>query len=207
MDFGVEVSSPTVNSTFADHCESLAKMGVMGLLSGAIAGAIAGGGGSRLAMRILAALNASKSGAMTENGFISGEITLRGTVGLIIFTGVFLGIIGGFVYVLLRRWIPGSGVWKGLAFGLTLFLLFGWAVIEKDTVDFQIFGPKVLGVALFALLFPLYGVLVSPIADRLSDYIPPMFSKPLPTRIGYGVLAAGCASGLFVTAKAVNTIF
>jgi len=155
-----------------------------GVLAGAFAGVIAGGIGSRLAMRILAVVNDDKAGLVTENGNIAGEITAGGTIGLVIFGGVFPGLMGGLIYVAVRRWLPGSGLWKGLAFGVLLFLLFGAVVINSDNVDFALFGPAALSVALFALLFPLYGLLVSPLVERLNRYIPPLFMNPVVTYAG-----------------------
>ena len=78
--------------------ERLGRMGAMGLLSGAVAGVIVGGIGSRIVMRILAVVNNELSGIPTENGNIVGEITVGGTLGLLIFGGIFAGIIGGLSY-------------------------------------------------------------------------------------------------------------
>ncbi len=78
--------------------ERLGRMGAMGLLSGAVAGVIVGGIGSRIVMRILAVVNNELSGIPTENGNIVGEITVGGTLGLLIFGGIFAGIIGGLFY-------------------------------------------------------------------------------------------------------------
>ena len=136
-------------------------------------------------MRILATLNSELSGVVTENGNISGEITVGGTIGLIIFGGVFTGIFGGLVYVLVRRWVPGSGVWKGLAFGGILFLLVGFDILDKDNVDFTLFGPPLLAVVLFALLFPLYGLLLSLTVERLNRTVPSLFYSRSVTFVGY----------------------
>ena len=93
-------------------------------------------------------------------------------MGLVIFGGVFAGVFGGLLYVVIRRWVPGTGWRKGLAFGVILFLLAGSGVIETDNVDFALFGPPVLSVSLFVLLFPLYGLVLSPIMERFDRYVP-----------------------------------
>ena len=178
-----------------------------GLLAGFVAGLVAGGIGSRVALRILAALNPSSGEMTTENGNISGQVTIEGTFGLIGFAAIFPGLLGGLLYVLLRHWIPGSGVRKGLAFGLALFLIGGALLFNRDNDDFGSFGPKALGVALFALLFPLHTMVVSLVAERLNGYVPPLFSRSVPARIGHLVLAAVCGAGLFATVQGFNDVF
>jgi hypothetical protein len=82
-------------------------------VAGGFAGLIAGGIGSRLAMRI-AALAAPEAvhGFPTEAGARIGEITMEGTVFLILFAGISSALIGSGFYVLVGRGCPadvGSG--------------------------------------------------------------------------------------------------
>ena len=125
--------------------ERIARMLIIGILGGIPAGLVAGIA-SRLIMRLLAMINEEKAGIMTENGNISGEITASGTLGLIIFVGLASGVIGGFVYVMIRRWLPGGGLLKGVAFGLVL-LCFSAPLFDPDNVDFALFGPRPLVVS------------------------------------------------------------
>ena len=90
--------------------ERLGRRGAIGLGLGAVAGFFVGGIGSRIVMWILAVVNSEVSGIPTENGNIVGEITVGGTLGLLIFGGIFTGIIGGLFYVMIRRWVPGTGL-------------------------------------------------------------------------------------------------
>ena len=64
--------------------ERIARMFIIGILGGIPAGVLVGGIGSRLIMRILAMVNEEQAGVMTENGNIAGEITVLGTLGLIL---------------------------------------------------------------------------------------------------------------------------
>ena len=123
-----------------------------------------------------------------------------------IFGGVFTGVFGGLLYVVIRRWVPGSGLRKGLAFGVILFLLAGSGVIEKGNVDFALFGPPLPGVSLFALLFPLYGLVLSPIVERFDRYVPSLFAHPIATVVGYLVLGGACVSGFVLDVLAINAI-
>ncbi len=134
--------------------ERIVRMVIMGLLGGMAAGILVGGVGGRLIMRLLAMLNEEKAGVMTGNGNITGDISVGGTLSVVFFVGIVGGLVGGAVYVVIRRWLPGDGLLKGLAYGLVLTCLFGSVVFDPDNVDFVLFGPKQLTVALFASLFP-----------------------------------------------------
>ena len=101
-----------------------------------IAGLIVGGIGSRLAMRIsFLAAGPAMAGAETEAGFTVGSVTAFGTLFFLPFIGSFVGVFGGAVYVAVRPWIPGSGLWKGAAFGLLLLAMGGSLIIDGDNFD------------------------------------------------------------------------
>ncbi len=101
-----------------------------------------------------------------------GEITGEGTIGLLIFGGLLPGALGGLVYITMRKWIPGQGLLKGLAFGTLLLMTFGSLVINSDNVDFFKFGNPSINVLMFALLFPMFGILVHLLAATLDRLIP-----------------------------------
>src|SRR5215218_7531011 len=62
------------------------------LLSGAAAGILAAGAGGRLVMRLLAVTaGADAQGQITEAEEIVGRITVDGTIGFVVFTGLFFG--------------------------------------------------------------------------------------------------------------------
>lgn len=180
----------------------LARPIAIGAGAGFIAGLIAGGVGSRIAMRIIALADSSKNGLITENGNIVGEVTLDGTLGLLFFAAVFFGTFGGLLYIAIRRWIPGSGLGKGVSYGVFLLLVGNRTVIDPDNVDFRLLDPPHLSVSLFALVFILYGLILSPIVERFDRYVPASSQRPLVTFIGYVVLAGLSVFGfvLFVTA-------
>ena len=187
-------------------------MFIIGILGGIPAGVLVGGIGSRLIMRILAMVNEEQAGVMTENGNIAGEITVGGTLGLIIFVGLVSGVIGGFGYVLIRRWLPSGRFLRGIVFGLILLCFSGGnsdplaRLFDPDNVDFELFGPRQLAVGLFALLFPLVGVGVSLFIERYDRYVPPLFTRTPITVLGYLLIAGLCAFGLSRTVPAINAI-
>ncbi len=186
--------------------ERIFRMVIMGLLGCMAAGILVGGVGGRLIMRILAMLNEEKAGVMTGNGDIAGSITVGGTLSVVFFVGIIGGLVGGAVYVVIRRWLPGDGLLKGLAYGLVLTCMFGSVVFDPDNVDFVLFGPKQLTVALFALLFPLYGVVASLVIERLDRYVPPLFAWQSVPVLGYILIAGFAAFGLFHTVQDIKGI-
>ena len=192
-------------SAVAPVSERIARMVIMGLLGGIAAGFLVGGIGGRLIMRILAMANDDIAGVITGNGNVSGEITAGGTLGLIIIVGLISGVVGGLVYVLIRRWLPGGGLLKGTVFGLVLLCFFGNILFDPDNVDFTLFSPR-LSVALFALLFPLYGVVASLFIERFDRYVPPLFTCLPITVLGYLLIAGLGAFGLSRTVVEINAI-
>jgi hypothetical protein len=138
-----------------------------GILSGIAMGIIVGGLGSRLVMRLsaIAAGNAFQ-GVTTNNGNRVGEITVSGTIGLMIFVGLFAGILGGLLYASVRPWLAPFARWRGLVFGLGVLALAGSLVLDAANSDFIILQPPFLNVAMFAALFVIFGIALGPAFDR-----------------------------------------
>ena len=173
-------------------------MGI-GVLAGLAAGFLAGGVGSRLAMRISAiAAGPAMRGTFTENGNRVGEITAGGTFSLLAFVTVFSGIFGGLVCVAVRPWLPRSGRWRGPAFGALLLAVFGSVVIDADNIDFRLFGPPLLNIGMFAALFVLFGMVAAPLADRADrafPAVPPRRRPRLRTFGAYALLGVAAIPG------------
>jgi hypothetical protein len=138
----------------------------------------------------------SIAGLVTENGNTVGEITVGGTVFLLI-AAAFLGVPGGLLYVAVRRWLP-AGWWRGLVFGVLLLVAFGSVLISGDNDDFAKLGPPVLTISLFALLFVLFGLAAAPLAEILDRTLPPSTNRRLVIALPYAALASFCALPLAV---------
>jgi hypothetical protein len=78
-----------------------------GGIAGAIAGLVVGGVGGRLLMRLVAILHADAVGSITENGNRVGDITLTGTIFLLLF-GLIFGVLAGAVWVIVGPFVPGG---------------------------------------------------------------------------------------------------
>jgi MFS family permease len=148
-------------------------------LAGAVAGIIAGGLCGRLAMRVTAIMATSaEQGTLTEAEERVGEISVGGTIALIVFGGMLAGIIGGFVYAACEHWFRGFGPWRGVAFGIFLLATLGWAVIEGDNFDFSSLGAVSVNLIMFSAIYLLFGVLLVPFFDWTREHLPRPALRP-----------------------------
>jgi hypothetical protein len=148
--------------------------------SGLGAGILAAGAGGRLAMRLLAVTaGPDAQGRVTEAEQVVGRITVDGTLGFVVFTGLFFGLASGFVYLLLHRLLP-AGWGGGLAYGALLLVIAGTRLepLRRGNPDFDLVGPGWLSVATFALLVVFHAMLVAALAGRFSRAAPLLAAKP-----------------------------
>jgi hypothetical protein len=147
------------------------------------AGVLAGVGGAlvsavlaRMAMRMVA-LAGNQPPIWTTQGII--EIALFASM---------LGAIIGPYYILIRRWVPGTGVRKGLAIGLMTWTLYGGMLVaEFRSIAGEVGrGPGLLGVVLLSAIVVGNGVVVEHIAGRLVGRraTEPAAHAPAPVPVG-----------------------
>jgi len=152
----------------------------LAISAGVGAGILAAGAGGRLAMRLLAVTaGPTAQGRITEADQVVGRISLDGTLGFIVFTGLFFGAASGAAYLLLRRWLPG-GRTGGVAFGALLLVLAGTRLepLRPGNPDFDLVGPGWVSVAAFAALVLFHGMLLAALAGRLSRAVPLLALTP-----------------------------
>jgi hypothetical protein len=148
--------------------------------AGVGAGILAAGAGGRLIMRLLAVTaGPAAQGRITEAEEVVGRITVDGTIGFVVFTGLFSGLATGFLYLLVRRWLP-EGRAGGLVYGGLLLVLTATRLdpLRPGNPDFDLVGPGWLSVAAFTALVGFHGVLLATLAARLSRAVPPLGSGP-----------------------------
>jgi hypothetical protein len=144
------------------------------MLAGVGAGVSVIGAGGRLAMRLLAVTaGEAAQGRTTEADEIVGRITVEGTIGFVVFTGILGGVAGAAVYLAVRRFLP-AGRAGGVAYGLALLAVFGATLdpLRQENPDFDIVGPGWLSVLVFTALAVGFGLAVAGIAGRLSAWLP-----------------------------------
>ncbi|HXV95394.1 MAG TPA: hypothetical protein VD695_02510 [Gaiellaceae bacterium] len=166
------------------------------LAAGLVVGIVVAGLGSRLVMRLLAVADPDASGTFTENGNVVGEITFGGTLALLVFVGIPLGLAAGLLVFAVRRWLPPGQPWRSLAFSAVLLAVLGRTVIDPDNIDFRLLTPTGLAVALFGLLFLVAGFGLPPLAERWGPGVPRFLYRQDVTFVGGAALAAVVALGL-----------
>ncbi len=138
-------------------------------LAGVIAGVVVGGLLGRIVMRISGfTAGPAMVGVRTSNGNRVGDITFEGTLALVLFTGLASGLVGGIIYAVVEPWLRRVRPWQGLAYGVGLFLAYGFFVLEPSNFDFRRFGVAVLNVAMFATLFVIFGAATAWLFDSLG---------------------------------------
>lgn len=171
-----------------------------GGLAGLAAGIVLGGIGGRLAMRASALLVPEAAGRVTENGNRIGEITLGGTVALVVFMGLFAGASAAIVWVVVRPWIPG-GTRARVILAMPIAVALGtFALVSGVNPDFVILGHDPVILAILVGLIALLGAAVA-LADGWLDRRLP---HPVTARAGSTVVYAGLtAVGVLLTVTIV----
>ena len=166
--------TPAVHASFAEQ----AKRGLwfldIGLIGGVVGGVLAAGAGGRLAMRLLAATSGGDvQGQITEADEVVGEITVGGTIGFIVFGGLFAGLVCSVIYLLIRKWLP-NGLVGGLVLGGLLLVTLGSRVepLRANNPDFDLVAPAWLAVSVFVALAFLHALVSVAVMARVSRSLP-----------------------------------
>lgn len=150
------------------------------VIGGVVGGVLVAGAGGRLAMRLLAVTAGDGAqGRITEADEVVGEITVGGTIGFMIFGGLFAGLVTATLYTLLAKWLP-RGWWGAAAFGALLLTTLAVRAepLRSDNPDFDIVGPDWLAVAVFAALTFLHAIVLVAVMARVSRSLPLIRSSP-----------------------------
>ena len=138
------------------HTPFSLRLANIGLLAGLVAGFLVAVG-ARINMRLVTLVD--NSSPTDIRGFTSDTVALLVVVSL-------AAVKGGLLYVLLKRWLPGSITWSGLTFGVLILLFPGVPMMMFDEA-FSI-GPALLTWPLFGILFVAYGFAVAALVRGLE---------------------------------------
>jgi hypothetical protein len=173
--------------------------------SGGLAGLLAGlavlGLGSRLVMRVSALLSPDSKGTLTDNDNIVGEITLAGTLELVIFVGLFGGLLSGTLWVLMRDWLPADPRRRIALAGLIAAALGSSAVVNADNIDFHELAAPAANIAMFVTMAGLTGVITAALDPVLTRRLP----AGLIASLVFGILAG--LIGLMMAAFLAQVFF
>ena len=161
------VSDQTELSPTGEVLRDIARGGI----SGAIVGIVVGGIGGRVVMRLAAILHPDAVGALTENGNRIGDITLGGTLFLVLF-GLISCAIAGVLWVIVSPWIPGqTGVRALLTAGIAIATGTPLLIIGRNP-DFVILDHDPRVVALLVALVGLIGLSIALLDSWLDRRLP-----------------------------------
>jgi hypothetical protein len=163
MRAAATLSDQTEFSRIGEVLRDIARGG----LSGAIVGIVVAGLGGRLVMRVVAVLHSDAVGAFTENGNRIGDITVGGTLFLIVF-GLFLGLLAGVLWVIVSPWIPGNTRVRALLTAGAAIAIGTPLLIIGRNPDFIILDHDPTVVSLLVALVGLVGLSIA-LLDRWLD--------------------------------------
>jgi hypothetical protein len=131
------------------------------IIIGAVGGAVIGGLGGRLAMRILLLTSDdSVKGLTSDDGFEIGRFTLSDTLGLVIVTA-FIGVIAALLYLVVRPFVARLGRAAVPAMALFYGVVGGAMMVHRDGIDFHVLEPAILAVSLFVAICAGFGAAVA----------------------------------------------
>jgi hypothetical protein len=177
-----------------------------GGLAGLIVGVLVGGVGGRLIMRLAALLVPSANGALTENGNRIGEITIAGSMALIVFVGLFAGLALAILWVVIRPWLPGTALVRGVS-AIPIVVAFGaMGLIDRTNPDFVVLEHDPIVVASLVALVALTAPAMVLADGWLDRRLPRATTGESPATTAYLVLTIiGVGLGLPLTVQLATT--
>jgi hypothetical protein len=167
------------------------------ILVGAGAGAVIGGVGGRIAMRVLfLTSDDAVKGVTSDDGFEIGRFTLGDTLGLIVVTA-FIGVLAALLFLVARPFVERLGRAAIPATALLYGVLGGAMMVHRDGIDFQVLEPVALAIVLFVAICGGFGAVVAALVIRAAR------TDAWPHRTSWWVLAPPLVLVLFPPFAAV----
>ena len=155
-------------SPIGEVLRDIARGGIAGILVGIFVAGI----GGRIVMRLATILHEDAVGRRTENGELIGAITFNGTMALITFGGLGMGLMAGMIWVIVRPWLVGRGLGRAIVSGLLAVALGTPALIQGGNLDFLILDRDPLIVALLVSLVFAVGFSIALVDGWLDRRLP-----------------------------------
>ncbi len=172
----LERSDPEpVGTSFGANAGTTLRAAVVTLYAGAVGGILVAGFGGRLFMRLMAATSSdSLRDVLTEAEEPIGRVTFGGSAFLIVFAGLFGGVVCAGVYRLLRTWLPPQPWLAGAVSGLVTLAAIGGisGMLDGGNKDFTLLTPLWFAVALVLAGAVLLGATVSALHARFERSMP-----------------------------------
>jgi hypothetical protein len=193
-------TEPDVAATwpFGEILRDIARGGIAGLTVGIVVGGL----GGRVAMRLIALLIPDSTGSFTENDNRIGDITLGGSLGLIIFAGLFVGVFVAVIWVVVSPWLPRSHGLRVIAAIPLAIGLGAFGVVQGSNRDFLVLGYDPIVVVVLLCLVGLVGAsmaIVDAWLDRRLPHPPSSIDQASGVYIVIGLLGSFFALGVVAT--------
>ena len=131
------------------------------VIIGAGFGALIGGIGGRIAMRVLFATSDDRvKGVTSDDGFEIGRFTLASTIGLVVLTA-FIGVLAALLYLVALPFVAPLGAAVVPAMAALYGVLGGAMMVHRDGIDFNVLEPAALAIGLFVAICAGFGAAVS----------------------------------------------
>jgi hypothetical protein len=160
-------SRPAV-SPVGEVLRDIARGGIAGI----IVGLLVAGLGGRLVMRLATILHENTVGFSTDNGEVIGNITLNGTLALMTFGGLGMGLVAGTIWVIVSPWVPGRRLSRALVTAIAAMALGTPALVQRTNSDFDVLGHDPLVVGLLVGLVGLVGFSIAIVDGALDVRLP-----------------------------------
>ena len=152
----------------AEPVRDIARGGLAGLVTGILVAGI----GGRVVMRLAALLVPEATGQFTENGNRIGEVTLSGTMALVLGGGLFFGLSGAVIWAVVSPWIPGGPRTRAVLAMPIAVCLSGVALVQARNHDFQVLRHDATTVVLLLALVALAGLTIATLDAWLDRRLP-----------------------------------
>lgn len=167
----LEVADPAADAGWKGRLAERARTTSAALVGGIVAGWLVAGFGGRLLMRLVAVTSdESAQGRLTEADEVVGRVTGDGTAFLVIFGGLFVGIVGALAFSTFRRFLPSQSWTAGLIVAGVIGGLLARPVdlLNPDSIDFEILGPRWFAAGLGVGLIGGLGIVGGELIDTLT---------------------------------------
>jgi hypothetical protein len=160
-----------------------------GGIAGIIVGLLVAGLGGRLVMRVATIRHEDAVGRFTENGEVIGHITLEGTLALMTFGGLGMGLLAGTIWVIVSPWIPGRGMTRALVTAVAAIALGTPPLVQRTNTDFLVLRNDPIVVVLLVALVGLVGFSIALVDGALDARLPRPLRGGRTSTTVYSILA------------------